>query len=81
VMKAVDALKDWLKAHGYDGLSNCGCGCNLEDFAPCQDGPYNDCLVARDVGPKNGFGGWMEPVDVEEDGSVVATRLRGEKKC
>lgn len=31
-----DIVLAWLKANGYDGLTDDdGCGCTLEDFAPC----------------------------------------------
>lgn len=29
-----------------DGLCNEECGCGLDDFAPCGDGPYPDCEAA-----------------------------------
>ena len=28
----------WLTAHGYDGLAGEGCGCDVDDLYPCQDG-------------------------------------------
>lgn len=28
------------------GLCNTDCGCSFEDFAPCGDGPYSDCVPA-----------------------------------
>ncbi|MHC4867547.1 MAG: hypothetical protein ACYTEX_26040 [Planctomycetota bacterium] len=39
-----EALTDWLKSHGFEGLSSemSECGCALDDLAPC-DGPYWDC--------------------------------------
>lgn len=37
-MNIIGILRDWLKAHGYDGLCDAEteCGCNLDDFAPCE---------------------------------------------
>ena len=32
---------------GCDGLCNEDCGCGLEDFAPCQYGPYYDCELSK----------------------------------
>ena len=34
---------------GCDGLCNgaCQCGCGIDDFAPCEDGPYCDCELAK----------------------------------
>lgn len=37
-----------IKDAGADGLcDNDECGCGLDDFAPCEDGPYSDCQLAR----------------------------------
>lgn len=39
---------DWLREHGADGLCEpeTECGCGLDDFAPCGDGPYPHCKAA-----------------------------------
>ena len=39
----------FVERHGMDGLCNAEfeCGCGLDDFAPCIDGPYPDCVMAR----------------------------------
>jgi hypothetical protein len=45
----------WLEARGYDGLyanfnaplGGDGCGCGLNDFAPCMEGPFPECVPAR----------------------------------
>ena len=48
-------VKLHVQRHGMDGLCNEDCGCGLDDFAPCGDGPYPDCEVARKlVKPENG---------------------------
>ena len=41
-------VMEYLKAHGYDGLYNpdIECGCGLDDFCPCDDGPNRDCIPA-----------------------------------
>jgi hypothetical protein len=33
--KLLDLLKQSLKAQGYEGLCSDGCGCDIEDLAPC----------------------------------------------
>ena len=47
---ASDILKLWLTEHLFDGLCDGDdCGCLLDDFAPCGDGPYPSCQPARKV--------------------------------
>lgn len=38
----------WLRAKGYDGLyaTEGPCGCGLDDFAPCGEGPFPECVPA-----------------------------------
>jgi hypothetical protein len=40
-------VREYLIKHGHDGLCNEDCGCGLDDFAPCGEGPYPDCHAAR----------------------------------
>ena len=42
----------WLKARGYDGLyalidGGDECGCSVDDFAPCNEGPFPECKPAE----------------------------------
>ncbi len=48
-MNAIDIVINHLRNHGYDGLCHPDneCGCGLNDFAPCGDGPYPDCQSAK----------------------------------
>ena len=60
-----------LKAGGHDGMINDeGCGCGVDDFAPCGDGPYSECSPARKlIIPDNGI--LIDPKDgakVRHDG-------------
>lgn len=37
-----------LRANGHDGMCDGGgCGCGIDDFAPCEDGPHSECSPAR----------------------------------
>ena len=46
-MNTHDIVKRWLQANHFDGLSLDDCGCGLDDFAPCDSGPYPECQSAR----------------------------------
>ena len=48
-MNAREIIKQYLAVNKYDGLCHCDteCGCGLDDFAPCGDGPYPDCEPAN----------------------------------
>jgi hypothetical protein len=42
----------WLREHGYDGLyalinGTEECGCGVDDFAPCGEGPFPQCVPAK----------------------------------
>jgi hypothetical protein len=39
---------EYLRSNGFDGLCEpeTECGCGLDDFAPCCDGPYPQCRPA-----------------------------------
>lgn len=46
-----EKIREWLKKEGYDGLwhedGEPHCGCILDDFAPCGEGPLEDCVAAH----------------------------------
>ena len=48
-METKTIIKIYLEEKGYDGLCHreTECGCGLDDFAPCGDGPYPDCETAN----------------------------------
>ena len=41
-MNVYDIVREYLESHGYDGLAGVGCGCLLDDLAPCQE--MADCI-------------------------------------
>lgn len=54
-MELLDMVKKYLVDNGLDGLCNDGCGCGLDDLAPCGD-PEADCQAAvKLVCPKEGL--------------------------
>jgi hypothetical protein len=58
-----DMVKAYLKERGYDGLSDDECGCGLDDFAPCGEGPYPDCCAAKTEEHDGEM--WFTPVEKE----------------
>lgn len=48
-MNVSEIVKLYLYSEGYDGLMNQDgeCGCPLDDFAPCCNGPCPECVPAR----------------------------------
>lgn len=48
-------VREWLEAHGYDGLCRDGCGCDLDDlFAACKSTPATCVPWHRIVCPRCG---------------------------
>ena len=45
-MTVIEIIKHYLKANGYDGLAGNGCGCGLDDLAPCCIDTFGDCKPA-----------------------------------
>lgn len=41
-MNVYDIVREYLETHGYDGLAGEGCGCTLDDLAPC--GHMDECV-------------------------------------
>lgn len=37
-MTIAEIIADWLRAHGYDGLTDGDCACELTDLLPCSRG-------------------------------------------
>jgi len=63
-MTVKEIVADWLKEHGCDGLCGEECGCDFEDFRPCDE-PSFDCVAAM-KGPvpeeyKGDTDTWMIP--------------------
>lgn len=42
-------VREWLIINGFDGLCSDECGCGVDDFAPCGEGPYSDCESAEAI--------------------------------
>lgn len=67
-MNCRDIIKTWLQGNDHDGLCQpyADCGCGLDDFAPCGDGPFPHCQPAK-ARP------WRvsDGLDVGEPGSIV----------
>jgi hypothetical protein len=50
--RAAERTLPWLRSRRYDGLfalikGTETCGCSVEDFAPCGDGPFPECVPAE----------------------------------
>ena len=62
-MKTVETiLKDWLKEHDYTGLYTDNCGCELDNFAPC------DCEGGFECQPGYWREGYLEIDDSWDEG-------------
>lgn len=49
-MNVTDIVREWLLAHGYEGLCSENCGCDVDDLAPCRgDNCFADCVPAYRV--------------------------------
>lgn len=61
-----DIVREYLTAHGYDGLCNidCECGCGRGDLAPCC-AYWGDCEPAYDHGPHEDSEHWYSPTKPE----------------
>lgn len=46
-MDVIDIITEELQHIGAAGLCSYDCGCGLNDLAPCGDGPYTECVAAR----------------------------------
>jgi hypothetical protein len=79
-MKTVrDILIQAIRAAGGDGLCRNECGCSVKDLAPCGSISEN-CVIAKDVGPKNGCEHYFEPlVESTPDKTSVDEKSCGEE--
>lgn len=74
-MNARSIVLRYLRSHGHAGLCLIDepfnrCGCGIDDFAPCGEGPYPECQPARRlIVPDDGI--VIDPAhgqEVEHDG-------------
>lgn len=67
--KAMDVktmVKLFIRQQGMAGLCNDdGCGCSLDDFAPCGEGPFPYCRMARRL-TIPGHGDLIHPITNEK---------------
>ena len=75
-MTVLEIVKKYLQDNKYDGLvlSDHECGCTIEDFAPCMDGPEQRCEAAyrsrESEHQKDEWGNktdWMVPVSTYDN--------------
>lgn len=45
-MNTRQIIQQYLRANGFDGLAADGCGCGIDDLAPCG-GDITDCKPAK----------------------------------
>lgn len=46
-MNVREIITDYLKANGYDGLCTIGCGCGIDNLAPCDCCNIDECIPAH----------------------------------
>ncbi len=61
-MTVLNIVRHFIRNEGYDGLCFTDCGCSVDDLAPCDEGPFHDCVVAVNTGPKHDANDWFEPL-------------------
>jgi hypothetical protein len=79
-MTARDMIKEWLIANKFDGLYTYGCGCPLDDLAPCENDGF-DCMPGvrqRHTEKYSGDSGECDGVDCQCIGPVSATPPQGQ---
>lgn len=78
-MTVQEITKEYLKANGFTGLYSEGCGCTIDDLAPCGEmgfdcvaGYRRDCPECELINQKTGEGCICE--DACGDGCTSGTR-------
>lgn len=86
----LEIVKEWLVANKYDGLVNTngcdGCGCTINDLAPCCVEPLTHCKAAKQfkVHAKDDKRVYLAPEQLDEcdecggTGQVSSEEVKGE---
>lgn len=70
-MTVREIIADWLKSHGYDGLywdsdSDEGCGCAIDDLAPCDNINLERCHAGYKCKVKDEDGNLVDGIGPEK---------------
>lgn len=56
---AIQIVEKYLRENGFDGLAGDGCGCEVDDLAPCES-ISNECIPGYKIeNPDKDEGGWV----------------------
>lgn len=77
-MTVFECIRRYLEENKYEGLCMDGCGCALDDLAPCEEIPIHECVAAYKLKPCEKIQrGEFSEHDCPNHGPVMGTEKGG----